>query len=64
MTGVGHGDEMIYLFSSSKFSMKYPHLTAPNDKATSTKIIRMWMNFVHTYNPTPNPGIPIVRLML
>ena len=54
--GVCHGDEMIYLFSST-----LPHLRgalrSPQDLTTSKKMIKMWMNFVHTSNPTPNPGV-------
>ena len=56
--GVGHGDEMAFLFSTSqKFSLRnIAHLSTQKDLATSAKMIRMWLNFVHTYNPTPNPG--------
>ena len=56
--GVGHGDEMAFLFSTSqKFSLRHiAHLSSQKDLATSAKMIRMWLNFVHTYNPTPNPG--------
>ena len=49
---------MAFLFSTSqKFSLRnIAHKSSQKDLATSAKMIRMWLNFVHTYNPTPNPG--------
>jgi len=48
--GVCHGDEMVYFFPSSKSS----RLTQM-DKEVSKKVVSLWLNFVHSSNPTPSP---------
>jgi carboxylesterase type B len=45
--GVGHGEDLVYLFRS------YTDEYSAKDLEVRAKLIRLWTNFAKTYNPTP-----------
>ncbi|KAG7161814.1 Venom carboxylesterase-6-like 1 [Homarus americanus] len=54
MNWVGHGDDLFYIY---KFAMLFPPLERDDDIRLSDIIIKMWINFAATGNPTPDDSL-------
>ena len=57
--GACHGDELYYLFSSSRWTPEEVNVGSKEDKMRKT-MVKLWTNFAKFGNPTPNDDLGFI----